>query len=130
MAMMNENLARNQQRSTAGRLAPDPAWSLLGHAFTGYDWHGGVCAHAVERRRPERRSSGRFGPVTALRRLAARWRTRRELRYLGADVRADAGLAAVPADTARPMAADAFWQQVASWAHGRVPGDPTPGRPC
>jgi len=130
MHILNENLARNQHDWAAGRPTPDAAWTLLGHAFTGYDWHGGLHAHPVDDgQRAPRRVAG-FGPGTVVRRIAARWRSSRELRRLGSAVRADAGLVEVTRTMRRPERADVFWQQVASWAHGRVPGDPCGGQPC
>lgn len=112
--MVNKILQQSRHRPMFGRPAPDAAWRLLGHGMTGYDWHGGYYA------------APRWTPAPAERRRARR--DARELEYLGAHVRRDAGL---PEQPARPrVSQDTLWQRVASWAQSRVPGDPCPDRGC
>ena len=97
----------------ATRPTPDPAWRLLGHAFTGYDWHGGYHA-AVP------------APTVSRPGLIARWlqrlserRADRELRDLGARDRLDIGLPPV-SRTDPGLRWDALWQRGGSGAVPRV----------
>ena len=112
--MIKENSANETFERPAGRPAPDPAWRLLGHAFTGYDWHGGD--HAAV-------------PAPAARRpgLIARWlqrraerRAARELCDLGARDRLDVGLpAACRFDSG--LRWDALWPRGGIGVLGVVP---------
>lgn len=114
--MMNEFLYQNEPaRSRAGRPDAGPAWGLLSQNLTGYDWHGGFYAAPVAARRGPRATGG--------------WsrRATRELAKLSARERRDARL---PEPRRRPVARDALWQRVATWAMARVPGDPCPDGTC
>ena len=86
----------------AARPTPDPAWRLLGHVFTGYDWHGGYHAAVPTARRP--------GPIARWLQRRAERRAEGELRDLGARDRLDIGLP--PASRADPgLRWDALWQR-------------------
>lgn len=121
--MLNEFIGGH---AVGGSLSdtPDPAWRLLGHAFTGYDWHGGYGF-----------DSGRAGGTQGgglFRRARDWWQARRqarELRRLTERDREDVGLV-VTTPSRPPRAPFGVVAGAPSAPTSEMPGGPCAPRPC
>ena len=119
--MLNEFMGGPTDGAPA-RQTPDPAWRLLGHACTGYDWHGGY-GFGTGRMR------GTQG-IALFRRVRDWWRARRqarELRQLTEHDREDAGLA-VTTPATRRRSPFGLTTDAAAGARAHTPE--APGGPC